>query len=59
MYSQTADMVIFDGNSIVTTYNDRKPFIIPNSVNAVTGSNGKTTYVENTTFIGAMERSKR
>jgi TonB-linked SusC/RagA family outer membrane protein len=53
MYSQTADMVMFDGNSIVTTYNDRKPFIIPNSVNAITNNNGKTVYVENTTFIGA------
>lgn len=51
MYSQTADLVLFTGNGIATTYNDRKPFVIPNSVNAVTGANGKTTYVENTSLI--------
>jgi TonB-linked SusC/RagA family outer membrane protein len=53
MYSQTAQLSQFVGNSKSTVYNDRKPFIIPNSVNAVTdGSTGKTTYVENKTFIG-------
>ncbi len=53
MYSQTADMVLFTGNSIATTYNDRKPFIVPNSVNAVTDGSGHTTYVENKTYVGA------
>ena len=53
MYSNTAQLTRFVGNSITTTYNDRKPFIIPNSVNAVAGTDGKTTYVENKTFIGA------
>jgi TonB-linked SusC/RagA family outer membrane protein len=54
MYSQTADMVLFTGNSKATTYNDRKPFVVPNSVNqsGLDGS-GKPTYVENKTFIGA------
>ena len=52
MYSETADLVLFDGNGAATTYNDRKPFIIPNSVNAVTGPNGKANYVPNTSYIG-------
>ena len=53
MYSQTADMVLFDGNSVATTYNDRKPFIVPNSVNAVTDAAGKVTgYVENKKYVG-------
>lgn len=55
MYSQTADMVLFTGNSIATTYNDRKPFIVPNSVNAVTDAvTGKVSYAENKTFVGAI-----
>lgn len=53
MYSQTADMVMFDGNSVATLYNDRKPFIVPTSVNAVDDGSGHTTYVENKTFVGA------
>ncbi len=54
MYSNTATLVLFTGNGVATTYNDRRPFIIPNSVNAVTDASGKTTYVENQTFIGAI-----
>src|SRR5262249_30286505 len=53
MYSQTADLVLFTGNGIATTYNDRKPFIVPNSVNAVTDAGGHTVYVENKTYIGS------
>jgi hypothetical protein len=52
MYSETANQVTFDGNGIVTTYNDRKPFVVPNSVNAVVDGSGKTSYVENKTFVG-------
>lgn len=47
MYSYTARLLGFTGNSIATTYNDRNPFIIPNSVN----DNGDGTYSENTTPI--------
>lgn len=46
MYSRTKEMAYFTGNAAQTTYNDRQPFIIPNSVQLV---NGK--YVENTTPI--------
>jgi TonB-linked SusC/RagA family outer membrane protein len=51
MYSGTSDLVLFVGNGIKTTYNDRRPFIVPNSVNAITDASGKTSYVENTTPI--------
>ena len=51
-YSKTADQLAFTGNAIQTTYNDRRPFIYPNSVvqNGVDGS-GKPIYTENTTPI--------
>ena len=32
MYSGTSDLLLFTGNSYATTYNDRRPFILPNSV---------------------------
>ncbi|PZP52606.1 MAG: SusC/RagA family TonB-linked outer membrane protein [Pseudopedobacter saltans] len=54
MYSQTADMVLFDGNSKATLYNDRKPFVVPNSV--VQNSDG--SYSENTTVIGTSDYYK-
>jgi TonB-linked SusC/RagA family outer membrane protein len=49
-YSSTADITMFSGNAAITTYNDRKPFIIPNSVNQLPGTD-KPVYVENKTFI--------
>jgi hypothetical protein len=51
MYSETADQVLFTGNGVATTYNDRKPFVVPNSVNAVVNGS-TTTYVPNTTYVG-------
>lgn len=47
MYSYTKRLSHFVGNGIETTYNDRNPFIIPNSVI----DNGDGTYSENTTPI--------
>ncbi|WP_339915867.1 SusC/RagA family TonB-linked outer membrane protein [Yeosuana marina] len=47
MYSYTSRLLGFTGNSILTTYNNRNPFIVPNSVN----DNGDGTYSENTTPI--------
>jgi TonB-linked SusC/RagA family outer membrane protein len=41
-WSNTAEMLAFDGNSSLTVYNERQPFIVPNSVRAV-----GNTYVEN------------
>ncbi|HUH33110.1 MAG TPA: SusC/RagA family TonB-linked outer membrane protein [Daejeonella sp.] len=51
-YSGTADLLNFVGNDIKTTYNDRRPFIIPNSVAEVTDAAGNVTYVENTVPVG-------
>jgi hypothetical protein len=51
-YSGTADLLNFTGNAYNTTYNDRKPFIVPNSViQTGTDANGKPTYEENTIEI--------
>ena len=51
-YSKTAEQLLFTGNSIPTTYNDRRPFIYPNSVvQNGTDAQGKPVYVENTTPI--------
>jgi TonB-linked SusC/RagA family outer membrane protein len=60
MYVGSADLLMFTGNAINTTYNDRNPFIFPNSVivdtPAVLDTNGTVitpaTYAENTTPIG-------
>lgn len=52
MYSRTKEIMYFAGTAPATTYNDRQPFIIPNSVQAVYDANGTITgYTENTTAI--------
>jgi len=47
-YSKTAEQLLFTGGSVPTTYNDRRPFIYPNSViqNGVDAT-GKPVYEEN------------
>ena len=51
-YSKTADQLAFTGNSIPTIYNDRRPFILPNSVvQSGVDAQGKPVYTENTTAI--------
>ena len=58
-YSKTAEQLLFTGNSVLTTYNDRRPFIVPNSVYQptdshgvpITDAGGKPVYKENTTPI--------
>ena len=47
MFSRTKNLMQFTGNGIVTSYNDRRPFIIPNSV----VENADGSYSENTTPI--------
>jgi len=55
MYSYTKRLSHFTGNGIETTYNDRNPFIIPNSVIEVTDTDGNVTgYEENTTPVGFL-----
>lgn len=51
MYSRTADITRFTGNSITTIYNDRNPFIVPNSVVKNVAGDGTVTYSPNTTPI--------
>ena len=53
MFSRTKNIMEFCGNGIVTTYNHRNPFIIPNSV----VDNGDGTYSENTTPIYLADSS--
>lgn len=53
MYSYSNRLLNFTGNSIASTYNDRNPFIIPNSV--VEDPNNPGQYVENTTPISFEE----
>lgn len=53
MFSRTADINFFTGNSVKTLYNDRKPFVVPNSVVETTDTDedGNPIYVENTTAV--------
>jgi hypothetical protein len=48
LYSRTADMAYFTGNTAVTLYNDRQAFIIPNSVVRVYENGEVIGYEENT-----------
>ncbi len=47
MYSYTKRLSYFVGNAIETTYNNREPFIIPNSV----VENADGSFSENTTYV--------
>jgi len=53
MYSRTKEILYFTGNAQATTFNDRQPFIIPNSVQAVLVGD-KMTYPENTVAIAGF-----
>lgn len=55
MYSRTKSIAYFTGNAIQTAYNDRNPFVIPNSVNEITLEDGTTSYVENSTALNATQ----
>ena len=46
MFSRTHDITYFTGNAMQTTYNDRNPFVVPNSVKNV-GTADEPEYVEN------------
>ncbi|MFY0600210.1 MAG: SusC/RagA family TonB-linked outer membrane protein [Cyclobacteriaceae bacterium] len=49
-YSRSASLTQFAGTSVATTFNDRRPFVVPNSVQEVVDGDN-TTYVENNTPI--------
>ncbi|MDR2385873.1 MAG: SusC/RagA family TonB-linked outer membrane protein [Tannerella sp.] len=50
-FSRTANINDFVGNNIRTAYNDRRPFVVPNSVRETRNDDGDIIYVENTTPI--------
>jgi TonB-linked SusC/RagA family outer membrane protein len=52
IFSRTKDILYFTGNAKQTLYNDRAPFIVPNSVNK-TGEGEEIAYVENTTPVAS------
>jgi len=51
MFSRTASITRFTGNSVTTTINNRQPYIIPGSVQQVPDGSGGLTYAANTTAI--------
>jgi hypothetical protein len=52
MYSNTANATYWSGNNEQSTTNDRRPWIIPNTVTEVKDAEGNVTgYLENTTPI--------
>ena len=53
MFSRTKNLMQFTGNGEITTYNNRNPFVIPNSV----VGDGNGGYVENTTPIYTFDGS--
>lgn len=58
MFSRTKNLMEFTGNGIVTTYNHRDPFVIPNSVvYAGDDADGKPIYAENTNPIFLVDGS--
>ena len=57
MYSRNAELLYFTGNAPQTTYNDREPFIIPNSVIKIDDGTGNISYVENTVPIAGSSNN--
>lgn len=57
MFSRTKNLMQFTGNGVVTLYNDRNPFVIPNSVIATSDGNGGVTYEENNMPIKLIDGS--
>jgi TonB-linked SusC/RagA family outer membrane protein len=51
MFSRTANITRFTGNSITTIENDRQPFVVPNSVVRNISSTGVVSYSPNTTPV--------
>lgn len=59
MYSRTKDITLWAGTVPATLYNDREPFIIPNSVvETGTDANGDPIYAENTKPIDLVHLSE-
>jgi len=50
MFSRTKNLMQFTGNGVVTTYNDRRPFVIPNSVYEDGTQNTTPIYLYNSSY---------
>ena len=50
MFSRSRNLMQFTGNGIITTYNDRNPFIIPNSVHADGTENTTPIYLNDGSY---------
>ncbi len=57
MFSRSKSLMQFTGDGTVTLYNDRNPFVIPNSVQEVDDGSGNITYEENTTALRMTDGS--
>ena len=58
LFSRTKNLMQFTGNGIVTVYNDRRPFVVPNSVQVQRDGEGNiTSYVENSTALKMTDGS--
>jgi hypothetical protein len=51
MYSNTANSCLWSGNGEQSLTNDRRPWVIPNSVQEITHEDGTVSYVENSTPV--------
>ena len=52
MYSYTSNITFFTGNNEQSTTNDRRPWVIPNTVQQSTDADGNTIYIENSIPVG-------
>lgn len=50
MFSRSKNLMQFTGNGIVTTYNDRRPFVIPNSVHEDGTENVTPLYMTDSSY---------
>jgi hypothetical protein len=58
LFSRTKNLMQFTGNGIITTYNDRRPFVIPNSVQVARDGDGNIiSYTENSTALKLTDGS--
>ncbi len=51
LFSRTARITRFTGNSITTTPNNREPFVVPNSVQEIVANDGTVSFTENETPV--------
>ena len=55
MYSRTRDIQRFVGTSPETLYNNRQPFVVPNSVTQTTNADGSVTYTPSNVAVAVYD----